>query len=126
MTVARFGGNRIRLTSRSGRFFFTNGWGLPISREGVPCPGRWFYVINGSMIPYTGIGLGISVIFGIWAFLVAETLKERAILAGIPVIVFLIPVIIPSPVGRLISMIGWMMYGLGCIIYLRYNGMEIR
>jgi hypothetical protein len=78
------------------------------------------------MISYTGIGLGISVIFGIWAFLVAETLKERAILAGIPVIVFLIPVIIPSPVGRLISMIGWMMYGLGCIIYLRYNGMEIR
>jgi hypothetical protein len=78
------------------------------------------------MIPYTGIGLGISVIFGVWAFIVAETVRERAVIAGIPVIVFLIPVIIPSPVGRLTSMIGWMMYGLGCIIYLRYNGMEIR
>jgi hypothetical protein len=77
-------------------------------------------------IPYSSIGIGIAVIFGVWAFIVAETVKERAIIAGIPVIVFLIPVIIPSPVGRLISMIGWMMYGLGCIIYLRYNGMEIR
>lgn len=78
------------------------------------------------MIPYTAIGLGISVIFGVWAFIVAETIEERAVIAGIPVIVFLIPVIIPSSVGRLISMIGWMMYGLGCIIYLRYNGVGIR
>jgi len=25
-----------------------------------------------------------------------------------------------------ISLVGWMIYGLGCILYLRYNGMEIR
>jgi hypothetical protein len=77
-------------------------------------------------VPYTEIGLGIAVIFGVWAFLVAETVKERAFIAGIPVIIFLIPVIVRSPAGRLISLVGWMVYGLGCIIYLRYNGMEIR
>ncbi len=77
-------------------------------------------------IPYAAIGLGIAVIFGIWSFLVAETVKERAVIAGIPVAVFLIPFIFRSSAGQLISLIGWMLYGLGCIIYLRYNGMEIR
>jgi hypothetical protein len=77
-------------------------------------------------IPYAGIGIGIAVIFGVWAFLVAETIEERAVIAGIPCVVFLIPVIFPTPIGRLISMIGWMIYGIGCIIYLRYNGVGIR
>jgi hypothetical protein len=77
-------------------------------------------------IPYGSIGIGIAVIFGVWAFLVAETLKERAVVAGIPVVVFLVRVLIPAPAGPLISLIGWILYGLGCIIYLRYNGMEIR
>jgi predicted tellurium resistance membrane protein TerC len=77
-------------------------------------------------IPYAGIGIGIAVIFGVWAFLVAETGKERAVIAGIPVVVFLIRIILPSLAGQLISLIGWVLYGLGCIIYLRYNGMVIR
>jgi predicted tellurium resistance membrane protein TerC len=77
-------------------------------------------------IPYSGIGIGIAVIFGVWAFLVAETGKERAVIAGIPVVVFLTRIIFPSLAGQLISLIGWVLYGLGCIIYLRYNGMVIR
>jgi hypothetical protein len=78
------------------------------------------------MIPYAAIGIGIAVIFGIWAFVVAETIKERAVIAGIPALIFLIQTILPGPAGPLISLIGWMIYGLGCIVYLRYNGMEIR
>jgi len=77
-------------------------------------------------IPYGTIGIGIAIIFGIWAFLVAETVKERAIIAGVAVVVFLIAVIFQSRVGQLISLIGWMLYGLGCIVYLRYNGIGIR
>lgn len=77
-------------------------------------------------IPYGAIGIGIAVIFGTWAFVVAETVKERAVIAGIAAVVFMIPVIFPSPAGHLISLVGWMIYGLGCIVYLRYNGMEIR
>jgi len=77
-------------------------------------------------IPYTEIGIGIAIILGGWAFLVAETDRERALLAGIPVVVFLIRLIFPSPAGRLISLLGWMLYGIGCIIYLRYNGIAVR
>jgi hypothetical protein len=77
-------------------------------------------------IPYTAIGIAVAVIFGIWAFIVAETVKERAVIAVIPVVVFLIPSLFPSPAGRLISLIGWMVYGIGCIIYLRLNGAGVR
>jgi len=77
-------------------------------------------------IPYASIGIGIAVILGIWAFLVAETVKERVFVAGIPAIVFLTGVILRSPAGQVISLVGWVLYGLGCIIYLRYNGMGIR
>jgi len=77
-------------------------------------------------IPYTEIGIGIAIILGVWAFLVAEDDRERVLLAGIPVVVFLIRLIFPSPAGRLISLLGWMLYGIGCIIYLRYNGIAVR
>jgi hypothetical protein len=77
-------------------------------------------------VPYTAIGIGVAVIFGVWAFIVAETLKERGLIAGIPALVFLIPVLFPSRIGRLISLVGWMLYGVGCIIYLRLNGIGVR
>jgi hypothetical protein len=77
-------------------------------------------------IPYTAIGIGVAVIFGVWAFIVAETVKERGLITGIPALVFLIPVLFPSRIGRLISLVGWMLYGVGCIIYLRLNGIGVR
>jgi hypothetical protein len=77
-------------------------------------------------IPYSAIGIGIAVIFGIWAFVVAETVKERAIIAGIAIFVFLIGAVFHSLAGQLIALIGWVLFGIGCIIYLRFNGMEIR
>ena len=77
-------------------------------------------------IPYSAIGIGIAVIFGVWAFIVAETVKEKAVIAGIPAVIFLVGALFRSPVGQLISLIGWVIYGVGCIIYLRFNGMEIR
>ncbi len=77
-------------------------------------------------IPYSAIGIGIAVIFGVWAFIVAETAKERAVIAGMAILVFLIGAIFRSRAGQLIALIGWVIYGVGCIIYLRFNGMEIR
>lgn len=77
-------------------------------------------------IPYAAIGIGIAVIFGVWAFIVAETVKERAVIGGIPLFVFLVGALFRSLAGQLIALIGWVLYGIGCIIYLRYNGMEIR
>lgn len=77
-------------------------------------------------IPYSAIGIGIAVIFGVWAFVVADTVKERAFIGGIPVLVFFCGALFRSAAGQLISLVGWVLYGLGCIIYLRLNGMDIR
>jgi hypothetical protein len=77
-------------------------------------------------IPYAAIGIGIAVIFGVWAFIVAETTKERAVIAGIAILVFLVGAIFRSRAGQLIALIGWMLYGIGCIIYLRLNGVGVR
>lgn len=68
----------------------------------------------------------VAVLLGVWAFVVAESDRDRAVIVGFPVIVLLIRLIFPSPAGRLVSLIGWMLYGLGCIIYLRLNGIAVR
>lgn len=77
-------------------------------------------------IPYTAIGMGIAILLGIWAFFIAESDRDKAVIVGIPVVLLLVRLIIPSPAGRLVSLIGWMVYGLGCIIYLRLNGIAVR
>jgi hypothetical protein len=77
-------------------------------------------------IPYTEFGMGVAILLGIWAFVIAETERQKAVIAGIPVVLFLIRLIFPSPAGRLVSLVGWMIYGLGCIIYLRYKGIAVR
>jgi len=77
-------------------------------------------------IPYSAIGIGIAVVFGVWAFFVAETVKTRAVIAGIAIVVFLFGATFRSPAGRLIALLGWVLYGSGCIIFLRFNGMDVR
>jgi hypothetical protein len=77
-------------------------------------------------IPYAGIGLGVALLLGIWAFLIAETVRERAVIAIAPVLAFAVRIVIPTRAGRVISLAGLMVYGIGCIIYLRLNGLGIR
>jgi hypothetical protein len=77
-------------------------------------------------IPYSAVGIGIAVIFGVWAFIVAETGRERAAIAGFAVLVFLVGSIFRSRTGQFIALVGWIAYGIGCIIFLRLNGMEVR
>jgi hypothetical protein len=83
-------------------------------------------VIPVPQIPYAQIGIGIAVISGIWAFIVAETARERAAIAGFAVLVFLVGSIFRSRTGQLVFLIGWVVYGIGCIIFLRLNGTEVR
>jgi len=167
MTVARASGDRIRLTTRSGRSFFCNcRWrgargggessGPDRQRRKEAFFGAWdsfgvipiyavslllLYLISlriaawpsqgvlcykRSMgIPYEAIGIGIAVIFGIWAFFIAETIKERVVIPALAIFVFFIRLVFPGPAGQLVSLIGWTVYGMGCIIYLRYKGMSI-
>ena len=125
MTVTRASGDRIRLTTRSGRFFSQS---PPRSGEGPTLRDR-FYAISGSMvpqIPYAAIGIGIAVLLGIWAFLVAETIKQRTVIAGFAVLIFLFGALLRSMTGQVISLAGWVVYGIGCLIFLRLNGVGIR
>lgn len=77
-------------------------------------------------IPYSAIGIGIAVLFGVWAFIVAETVRERAVIAGVAILVFLVGSGFRSVTGQLVALIGWVLYGIGCIIFLRLNGMGVR
>jgi len=77
-------------------------------------------------IPYTEIGIGVALILGAWGFIVAETERARAAIVALPVLVFFIRILFSSPAGRLISLLGWMLYGLGCIIFLRLHGISVR
>ncbi|HOW85401.1 MAG TPA: hypothetical protein P5119_07830 [Candidatus Aminicenantes bacterium] len=77
-------------------------------------------------IPYQAIGIGIAVILGVWAFVVAETAKERAVIAGFAILIFLVGSTFRSLAGQVVSLAGWILYGIGCIVFLRLNGMEIR
>lgn len=77
-------------------------------------------------IPYADIGLGVAVILGIWAFLVAETIGARVVVAAIPIVLFLVRVIFPSRAGLVITLVGFMLYGIGCVIYIRYQGFSVR
>jgi hypothetical protein len=53
-------------------------------------------------IPYQEIGLGVAILVGIWAFFVAETAKERALIVGIPAVILLLSFIARSSAGQLI------------------------
>jgi len=63
---------------------------------------------------------------GVWAFVVAETAKERAVIAGFAILIFLVGSTFRSLAGQVVSLAGWILYGIGCIVFLRLNGMEIR
>ena len=113
MTVARASGDRIRLTARSGRSF--------------TYPPRRILCYKRAMgIPYAAIGFGISALLGIWAFIVAETDKARAVIAGVPFLMLLVRQIAPRALGRSGFLIGAMVYGIGCLVYLRFHGVELR
>jgi hypothetical protein len=78
-------------------------------------------------IPYQAIGVGIAVILGVWAFLVAETIKQRAVIAGFAVLIFLVGALLRSSLaGQVVALAGWVVYGIGCLIFLRLNGVGIQ
>ncbi len=77
-------------------------------------------------IPYAEIGIGIAVLLGLGAFVVAETVKQRAAIAGFAVLSLLMGALLRSPAGQVVSVVGWATFGIGCIIFLRLNGLGVR
>lgn len=79
-----------------------------------------------TQIPYAAIGIGIAVLAGVWAFIVADTTPERAFIAGAAALIALVGAAFRPPAGPLLTLFGWVVYGIGCIIFLRLKGREIR
>jgi hypothetical protein len=77
-------------------------------------------------IPYAAIGIGIAVILGIWAFFEAESDRGRIFIAAVMIVLFLLPVLRRSGVGRLAQLVGVVVFGLGCYLFLRSRGAGIR
>ena len=76
-------------------------------------------------IPYQAIGIGLGFLLGIWAFIVADSVKGRILIASAMAVIFLLPVVWRSPAAGLISFICWVIFGLGCYIFLRYRGVGV-
>ena len=76
-------------------------------------------------IPYSAIGISISALLGIGAFIVAGTDKARAVIAAVPILMLLIRQVAPRALGRSGFLVGAMAYGIGCLVCLRFHGVEI-
>jgi hypothetical protein len=77
-------------------------------------------------IPYTAIGIGLALILGIWAFIEAESDRGRIFIAAVMIILFLLPVLRLTGISRLVQLIGAVVFGLGCYVFLRSRGAGIR
>lgn len=78
------------------------------------------------MIPYTAIGIGVSFILGVWAFTLAETNGGRIFIAGAMVFLFFLRVLWRGGAGGIVWLVGWMLFGIGCLIFIRTRGVGIR
>jgi hypothetical protein len=77
-------------------------------------------------MPYGIIGLGIAFLLGVWAAIMAETTEGRIAFITVMVVLFLFPSLWPGRTGSLIGGIGWILFGLYCVIFLKWKGLGIR
>ncbi len=77
-------------------------------------------------MPYGLVGLGIAFLLGVWAVIMAETAKGRVAFIAVMVVLFLFPSLWTGRTGSLISHIGWILFGLYCIVFLKWKGLGIR
>jgi hypothetical protein len=76
-------------------------------------------------IPYQAIGLGLGFLLGIWAFIEADSVKGRVFIAAAMAAIFFLPVLWRSTASSIISFICWIVFGLGCYIFLKYRGVGV-
>lgn len=76
-------------------------------------------------IPYHLIGIGIGFLLGIWAFIMADTAKGRAFILAAMIVIFFLPVVWRHPASGMISFIGWIVFGIGCFIFIKWRGVGV-
>ena len=78
------------------------------------------------IIPYGTIGFGIALLVGIWAAILAETVKGRLFIIGTMVALFLLRFVPLGRAGQIIGAVGWTVFGIGAIIFIKWKGVGIR
>jgi hypothetical protein len=77
-------------------------------------------------IPYGAIGIGIGLVLGIWALVEADSAGARVLIAGLMLAIFFLPVLWRGPAGHVARLIGWVLFGIGCYIFIKARGAPLR
>ncbi len=77
-------------------------------------------------IPYQAIGIGLGILLGVWAVIEAETTTGRVFILAVMAALFLLPVVWRSGGAGLVSFILWMIFAVGCYIFLKLRGAGVR
>lgn len=71
-------------------------------------------------IPYGSIGDIIAVAAAIFAFSMAEN-KGRIIIATVMISLFVLPHLFPSTALSIICFVARMVFGIGCLLYIKWQ-----
>ena len=78
------------------------------------------------LLPYEAIGIGVGVILGVWALLQAETAAGRVLVIALMIAIFFLPVVWSGRGGHIARLIAWMLFGIGCYIFIKVRGVPLR
>jgi hypothetical protein len=73
-------------------------------------------------IPYQAIGIGLGFLLGVYAFIIADSVTGRVFIAATMVAICVLRVVWQSAAASLVSFICWIVFGLGCYVFLKYRG----
>mgnify|MGYP005623551095 CR=1 FL=1 len=69
---------------------------------------------------YRLLALVLGVLLGIWAFIIAETIKERLIILILMLFIFFLPKLLPLRLS-FISFGAWLLFGMGCYLFIKWQ-----
>lgn len=78
------------------------------------------------MIPYGAIGIGVGIILGVLAFVEAGSVGGRVLIAALMVAIFLLPVVWRGSGGQIARLIAWVVFGIGCFVFIKLRGVPVR
>jgi len=67
------------------------------------------------------IGYGFGIVIGLLLLIGAETIKGRLFLGSVMAVLFLMPVIWQSRTSSLFSFLGWIVLGIGGLIFFKWR-----
>jgi hypothetical protein len=77
-------------------------------------------------INYGAIGVGIGLLLGVWAFIETESVGGRIFIAATIICLFFLPIVWRRSTASFFSYIGWSVFGIGCLIFIKLRGVNLR